>query len=568
MYNKLREILVRCSFEELKAGLGEEVVHLAEYISSDLTPKLLIDTAIAAYGKGLLEFKNLRFILIINQIKNEDSLEEIASLYGVSGNDQSEVALAIASSTFGKNFKTRKLLEFLGLDESYMPTILNVEEESAIALEKDKNDFLYEQLDYQYDIRRRLIKYYKEQEGARALIHMPTGAGKTKTAMHIIQELWNYEYEKKGYILWLAHSEELLRQALSTYQEVWKYLGQFNTSIIKLWGDFSWDDEFPDGAFIFGGIQKMQSLLKRRPEIIGSISSGLNLVVVDECHKAPADKTHELLLNLINVKVKGQRLPNLLGLTATPGRKGGYDIEDIKLKRLFDNVKIGIDVSLMNKYDPGFRSATSEIELLQNRNILSTFERTPIQISAEELGLTPREIKKLELALRSDGNQEVDSALIDKIAHNKKRNELIIEKLAELNNSYVKTIFFACNVAHAKMINAALYLQGIEAGLILGETNNHERAIIIEKFRDENSGLNILINVNVLTTGFDSPNIDCVFISRPITSVILYSQMIGRGIRGVMMGGKPICKLIDVVDNFDFGDEKWAFNYFDSYWKI
>ena len=213
-------------------------------------------------------------------------------------------------------------------------------------------------------------------------------------------------------------------------------------------------------------------------------------------------------------------------------------------------------------------SAENEIELLQKRKILSAFDRDPIKISAETLNLSPVEINNIKKSLQSDGERKVNAEIISKIANNKTRNKLILEKLFDLNSNGIKTIFFACNVAHAKLINAALRLNNIDSGLILGETTSAFRRKQIDRFRGDSSSLNILVNVSVLTTGFDSPNIDCVFISRPVTSIILYSQMIGRGIRGPRMGGNERCKLIEVVDNLDFGDECWAFNFFDSYWSL
>ena len=85
--------------------------------------------------------------------------------------------------------------------------------------------------------------------------------------------------------------------------------------------------------------------------------------------------------------------------------------------------------------------------------------------------------------------------------------------------------------------------------------------------RDSNVNDYIFINYDILTTGFDSTNIDCVFITRPTKSVILYSQMIGRGLRGPQMGGSESCLLIDVKENLDVYDENEAFSHFNSYWR-
>lgn len=79
--------------------------------------------------------------------------------------------------------------------------------------------------------------------------------------------------------------------------------------------------------------------------------------------------------------------------------------------------------------------------------------------------------------------------------------------------------------------------------------------------------MNILINYEVLTTGFDATNIECVFIARPTQSVVLYSQMIGRGLRGPQMGGKEECLLVDVKDNLKQYNANMAFSHFNNYWE-
>ena len=130
------------------------------------------------------------------------------------------------------------------------------------------------------------------------------------------------------------------------------------------------------------------------------------------------------------------------------------------------------------------------------------------------------------------------------------------------------TIVFACSVEHAKMLSAMLTLEGIPNSLVVGEMNAIDRKKAIELFKDRDSGVDIIINYEVLTTGFDSKNIKCVFITRPTKSVVLYSQMLGRGLRGPLMGGNENCLLIDVDDNLKAFDNETAFSHFDDYWRI
>ena len=80
--------------------------------------------------------------------------------------------------------------------------------------------------------------------------------------------------------------------------------------------------------------------------------------------------------------------------------------------------------------------------------------------------------------------------------------------------------------------------------------------------------IDAIFNYGVLSTGFDAPNIKTVVIARPTTSIVLYSQMIGRGIRGTLVGGTGECRVVDIKDNVsNFGQVEEVYRYFDSYWK-
>ncbi len=92
------------------------------------------------------------------------------------------------------------------------------------------------------------------------------------------------------------------------------------------------------------------------------------------------------------------------------------------------------------------------------------------------------------------------------------------------------------------------------------------RRNIIRDFKDEK--FDVLLNFGVLTTGFDAPRIKTVIITRPTTSIVLYSQMIGRGLRGKRMGGNETCRIIDIRDNLeDFGPIEDIYDFFNGYWE-
>ena len=178
------------------------------------------------------------------------------------------------------------------------------------------------------------------------------------------------------------------------------------------------------------------------------------------------------------------------------------------------------------------------------------------------------DIKLLSKALRKIGYDETDFSdkQLQLFAFNKARNRKIMEELRDLYNRNVPTIVFACSVDHAKMLSAMLTLEGIDNSLVIGEMNPVDRNSAIEAFKDRSNKTNILINYEVLTTGFDSKNIRCVFITRPTKSVVLYSQMLGRGLRGPAMGGNESCLLIDIDDNLKAFDNETAFLHFNDYW--
>ena len=146
------------------------------------------------------------------------------------------------------------------------------------------------------------------------------------------------------------------------------------------------------------------------------------------------------------------------------------------------------------------------------------------------------------------------------------RNKAIVDKLIELNNKGIPTILFACSNEHGRLLSNILTLAGVNNYAVFGDTPDGIRKTAIDDF--ESGKYNILINYEILTTGFDSPNIKCVFITRPTNSIVLYSQMLGRGLRGPKMGGNEECTLIDVRDNLKkFNDENFAFSYFNEYWR-
>src|SRR5690606_35879125 len=117
------------------------------------------------------------------------------------------------------------------------------------------------------------------------------------------------------------------------------------------------------------------------------------------------------------------------------------------------------------------------------------------------------------------------------------RNQLILAEAEALLKKHARVILFATSVMHAKLMVAILAAKGHDAELILSETPSSTRERIIRKFKSNDPTPKILCNFGVLTTGFDAPKTSGALIARPTKSLVLYSQMVGRAIRGLKQGG-------------------------------
>ena len=139
---------------------------------------------------------------------------------------------------------------------------------------------------------------------------------------------------------------------------------------------------------------------------------------------------------------------------------------------------------------------------------------------------------------------------IKEIGRDRSRNSMIVREIKRLNGlGKRKILFFGCSVAHSRQIAMLLkVLYHMKVKYVDSKMDLDSRVNAIEQFRS--GDLEVLCNFDVLTTGFDAPNIDCVFVGRPVKSTLLYTQMIGRGMRGTKSGGTESMLLVDVDDNF------------------
>lgn len=573
---KYQEYMFNLELSRLKEYLGKNVVEmLVEWDpkgEANLTKQRLIYMIESLHGTSIFKKKEFRKDLLLSMRKEDvfQIRDNCLSAREKQEDDPLQLIEIIAGKTWGNNQISKYLLGMWGVD----PAIV---EKQASSDENISNDIsagkrFFELLDYQYYIKQRVL--YNLNSGnlqERLLVHMPTGTGKTKTTMHIIANYISFSLNKKGIVIWVAHTTELLQQAYNTFVDVWSHLGDGDIKAYKLWGskDIVDTDTSLDGI-VFCGLAKLMSIADSNPALYERLKRDCRLVVFDEAHKAAAKKTRNVIEGLLRMP-EGYENRALVGLSATPGRTTEASYDNNLLANMFGNKLISIDTNLINQINMGKLRALNTlaesniIKYFQHRRILSKIEVKRLVYQTE---FSAEDIKLLSKALRKIGYDETDFSdkQLQLFAFNKARNRKIMEELRDLYNRNVPTIVFACSVDHAKMLSAMLTLEGIDNSLVIGEMNPVDRNSAIEAFKDRSNKTNILINYEVLTTGFDSKNIRCVFITRPTKSVVLYSQMLGRGLRGPAMGGNESCLLIDIDDNLKAFDNETAFLHFNDYW--
>lgn len=569
----LKKYMMQFSTEELKNFLGTDLVEsLLEWNTGNeafASKNRLSDMILCIYGLSILKNKDFRLRLLKSFSPQEilDFRVKLPAKYS-DCEDLNVLVEVVSNASWKETEISRHLLRIL----SYASDEVFGKKEQSGEAEEDiiSNEKFYELLDYQYIIRQKALNVLRSNYGLRRfLIHMPTGTGKTKTATHIICHHYNYNLHKRGLVLWVAHTTELLEQAYSTFTGVWRNIGNGSIHTYKLWRDYN--VEIPRNGFngfMVCSIQKLQAIQNNNEELFQAIVRDTRLLVYDEAHKASAMETRNIIEKVMT-RVGGLEDRALMGLSATPGRTTSQSFDNNLLVSMFGNKIIGIDTKLMNAVNLSTQEAANAeaeedvIKYFQNRGVLS-------KIVKEELtypeNLSDEEIDKIRVVASSHGYDDFSKAALETIGRNKSRNLRIMQKLRELNMQGKPTIVFACSVKHAQLLSAMLTLEDIPNAVVYGDMSSYERASAIERFKNTDDEMNILINYEVLTTGFDATNIECVFIARPTQSVVLYSQMIGRGLRGPQMGGNETCLLVDVKDNLKQYNENMAFSYFNNYW--
>lgn len=389
------------------------------------------------------------------------------------------------------------------------------------------------------------VERYLYVEDGRTMLHLPTGVGKTRTAMSIVAS--HIRTRSSGVVLWLAATRELLEQAVDEFESTWKAVGDRQVNCLRYWSSYDPPIDTVTDGIVIAGLAKLHSYGKERKRL-WDLGDRTTMVVFDEAHQAVATAYRDIVETVVT---RNPKTP-LLGLSATPGRTWGNPAVDAAVAKLFYGNKVMIDFEGANP-----------IRRLTDEGYLATVDFSLLNVEPG-LKLSAEDLAEISKAL------DISDALAARFGADEQRNLRIIQRLFELADTHSRILVFAASVDNALLLASVCRGAGLKADAVTGKTDAIERERIIKRFKQSGGAHRILINFGVLTTGFDAPAASAALIARPTKSLVLYSQMVGRVIRGPLAGGTERCEVVTVVDTTlpGFGDIAEAFMNWEDVWNI
>ena len=395
--------------------------------------------------------------------------------------------------------------------------------------------------DYQRDIRQKLrdVLTLIEPSGGhlKAMVELPTGAGKTRVASQTVLELF-IEGRLRGPVLWIAESQELCEQAVQTWSYVWRGLGdQRPLTIGRLWEGNEVDEPDTEFSVIVATDAK---LAIAKDNLAYQWLSEPGAVIIDEAHRAGASERYTALLQWLGVAGRGWARP-LIGLSATPF-KGGEDSTGA-LARRFGNRRLAAFTG-----DDVYKQAA-------NKGVLARVKHEVL--AGIDVDLHSSEVEEVNKFRR------VSQSVLDRIGKNQRRLSMVAEHISRLDPTW-PVLVFTPSVLSAQVLAAMLRYRQISASAVSGQTGRQERRDTIRDFTD--GTIRVLTNCDLLTQGFDAPGVRALYIARPTFSPSAYIQMAGRGLRGPLNGGKEECLIVDIEDNFGALNNFLGYREYEKLW--
>jgi superfamily II DNA or RNA helicase len=391
--------------------------------------------------------------------------------------------------------------------------------------------------DFQRHVADQLRSLLMSKDKKRALLSLPTGAGKTRVAVQsLVEALAAGDLESP--VLWVAQTDELCEQAVQTWADVWRALGPRRPlHVSRLWGSHDAEQVEVDHVVV-ATIAKLGHVVDReRYEWLSQPGA----VVIDEAHVSTAP-TYTSLLRWLGLG-QGKQTRPLIGLTATPFR-GRSEAGADELAARYGRRRLDAGAFDGDPYPT-----------LQDMGVLAQVRHRVL--GGSDIDLTDEELT----LLRQTGR--LPSSVEERLGVDRDRNEAIVESIRGLPDDWT-VLVFATSVMHARTLAATLSLRAVPARAISALTPPAARRHYISEFRE--GRIRVLTNYGVLTEGFDAPAVRAVYVGRPTFSPNVYQQMVGRGLRGPLNGGKFECLIVDVADNVNQYGGELAFRGFDYLW--
>lgn len=538
MPNKLQQVLSRADTPTLIKWIGREAGELVHLLDSRLeSPSKLMELVLSLRTEvGLLDDEASRRDLL-DLLRTSETQQLIQT---INGSDKSVVDTYATLQTvdFRRVGPRNALFSFF---EVGIPAPTVVVTPPAVSVCAPSYPLFTHQIDVQERVRIAL-----DSELGRALLHMPTGSGKTRTAMNLVAE-----YLRTGnnrVVVWLAHSEELCDQAVREFERAWQALGNRSVPIYRYWGGFESDLSATTDGLVVAGLSKLFARTKANSNVITGLATRKPFVIIDEAHQAIAP-TYSLLLNILVPSNRGGRL---LGLSATPGRTWNDVGADQKLAEFFCGQKIKLQV---HGYD-------NPIQYLIDQQYLArpTYRRLECNSG---VALTDVERQQLSETL------ELPESYLLRLGASAQRSLQIIVEIEKLASVHQRIIVFAASVRQSELLATVLTARELRARSVTTKTKKDARAAIIDQYQADDGLPFVLCNYGILTTGFDAPRTSAAVIARPTMSLVLYSQMVGRAIRGLKAGGNAEAEIITVVDPElpGFDSIESAFSNWEDVWR-
>jgi DNA repair protein RadD len=342
---------------------------------------------------------------------------------------------------------------------------------------------------YQQEALSCLWDYINTKPGNPVIV-LPTGAGKTPVIAAICQQMRDWDYR----VMVATHVKELVEQNVDKLSKFIpaKDIGVYSASC---------GSKQVNKPVIVAGVH---SAYKEHVDF-----GKVNMLIIDECHLVKGFE-EGMYGQLFSKLLDANRSMRIVGLTATPYRMAS---------------------GLIYGHTTGFTDCCYEIDvatLIEQGYLSKLITKKGVECDTSGLKMTQGDFDESQA-------EELVMSLVD----------MSVSKILDRTQDRSSILLFCQTIRHANEVARLVEGSGYNCPIITGETDKHIRAWTIKQFREKQ--VRFIANVNVLSTGFDAPNVDCVCLLRPTASPGLYYQMVGRGLR--TSPGKENCLVLDFGNN-------------------